>query len=243
MKHCLFIFLVLPVFTFAQLKNNEPGLSFRGKETYLSFNLLSVTEPQLALGPSFGIRFTERSETFAEVAYIGKSPFYRNDWKDFSYLHGARFILQYRYHFLQQWRPLINFGGASHRKKVNERQQPFIGIEFRYKPYRFSSKDNFINEATHDTLFNVPFTAQTNVLGGALIFGRTFNLSSDNRWKLELTAGIGGKQRLVKFKIPASGYKLYRDFIPKDGPIIPKLQEETGTVYFPFAMRLRYTFN
>jgi hypothetical protein len=198
-----------------------------------------VAEPMFAIGPSYGCRFSERSECFFEVAYVSKSPFY--DWQDISRLHGARMLAQYRYHFLQQWKPLINFGTRNRRRR--ERQQPFIAAEFRYKAFSFSSKGNFVNPSIRDTLYGVSFNANTNTLGGALIFGSTFNLSADEKWKLELTAGMGCKQRFVKLKTLPAGYQVYRDLFPKDGPTIPLLQEEAGFPYFPFAVRLRYVIN
>jgi hypothetical protein len=240
MKSYLLLFLMfVSVPIFSQFNKNKLNAGFDEKEKYFSLNFFSVAEPMFTLGPSYGCRFSERSEYFFEAAYVAKSPFY--DWQDISRLHGARILAQYRYHFLQQWRPLINFGGLGNQRR-KEKHQPFIGIEFRYKPFSFSSKGNFVNLSLHDTLYHVSFNANTNTYGGALIFGGTFNLSSDEKWKLELTAGIGGKQRNVNLKTIPAGYEVYR-VLPKDGPILPLLQEETGAPYFPCTLRLRYVIN
>ncbi|MBI5856413.1 MAG: hypothetical protein HZB42_02085 [Sphingobacteriales bacterium] len=239
MKNYLFLFLMfVSVPVFSQFKKNKLNAGFDEKEKYFSLNFFSIAEPMFALGPSYGCRFSERSEYFFELAYVAKTPFY--DWQNVSRLHGARVLAQYRYHFLQQWKPLINFGNANRRRR--ERRQPFIGIEFRYKPFSFSSKGNFVNRSIQDTLYNVSFSASTNNLGGALLFGGTFNLSADEKWKLEFTAGIGGKQRFVKLKTIPPGYQVYR-VRPADGPTGPLLQEETGAPYFPCAIRLRYVIN
>jgi hypothetical protein len=236
--YLLFILMGLSLPVFSQVKKNNLHAAFMEKDKYFSINVLSMAEPMFAFGPSFGNRFTERSEYFFEAAYVAKSPFY--DWQDISRLHGARLLAQYRYHFLQQWRPLINFGKANRRRR--ERQQSFIAAEFRYKPFSFSSKGNFVNPFTLDTLINVPFSAGTNTFGGALLFGGTLNLSANEKWKLEITAGIGGKQRIVNLKSIPSGYRVYRE-LQKEGPVFPLLQEETGAPYFPCTIRLRYIIN
>lgn len=213
-------------------------MRFQEKEKYFSLNLFSAAEPRFALGPSFGIRFTERSEFFTEAAYITRSPFYDN--ARFEKLNGTRIILQYRYHFLQQWRPLFSF--LAFRRNLRARHQPFIGIEWRMKPFFFSSTGTFINATTSDTLRSYAFRARSFTYGAALIFGETLNLSSDEKWKLEITAGIGGKQRSVTLKTVPSGYLPY--YLPAPEWVsIPPPQIETGGVIFPFAIRLRYVID
>ncbi|MGQ0740326.1 MAG: hypothetical protein ACT4OJ_14840 [Bacteroidota bacterium] len=224
---------------FAQFSKNKFGNSFDVKETYFSLNPFSVAEPQFAFGPSFGQRLTERSEYFIEAAYVGKTPFYKNDWQDYNMLRGARFIFQYRYHFLQQWRPLINFGEAFRSRR--SRHHPFVGLEFRIKPISFSTTGSFVNAATRDTLQSYPFKANAFTYGGAVIFGNTFNLSSDGQWRLEFTAGIGAKQRNVNLKTVPDGYKtLVSQRLAFQAH---SLYEEQGTVLVPLAVRLRYLFD
>jgi hypothetical protein len=75
-----------------------------------------------------------------------------------------------------------------------------------------------------------------------LIFGETLNLSADEKWKLEITAGIGAKQRVVNHISVPAGYKPY--LIPvREWFSIPSPQYETGTVIFPFAIRLQYVID
>lgn len=208
------------------------------KERFISVNVLSLAEPQLAFGPSLGYRFTDRSEFFLEAAYITRSPFYK--WEDIDRLQGLRTIVQYRYHFLQQWRPLINTGGR--RRLLRSMHQPFIGLEFRAKPFSFSTKRDFVNPATADTLDNYSFRANAFVYGGALVFGSTFDLSSDGRWKFECSFGIGAKERLVKYKTVPEGYQRPQ-YEKRIAFQLPSLDEEIGTAYFPFAIRLRYVLD
>jgi hypothetical protein len=233
----LILFLFASLGSLAQLRKDRFKIPGFQNEKYFSFSPFSVGEPQLALGLSFGNRFSERSEYFIETAYIGKTPFY--DWRETKWLHGTRMLLQYRYHFLQQWRPLIKFVSSAGNRERRRRTQPFIGLEFRYKPFSFSSEGTFINAALNDTLSAFPFKANAITIGGALIFGSTFNLSANERWKLELTAGFGAKQRIVNLKTVPSGYKAYR-FSSHDGPIFPLLYEDAGLPIFPCAIRLRY---
>jgi hypothetical protein len=223
----------------SQFGKSKISSGYDDKEKYISINPFSVAEPQFALGPSFGCRFTERSEYFVELAYVGKTPFYKNDWVDFKRLSGARMIVQYRYHFLQQWKPLINLGLNNRRRR--EEHQPFIGVEFRMKPISFATKGDFINTATSDTLLGYSFSANALTYGGALIFGNTFNLSRDEKWKLEFTAGIGAKQRNVKLKTVPPGYKVLP--LQRVAFQAPRLYEETGTVLIPLALRLRYVLD
>lgn len=234
----LLLFLLYSNLAFSQQDKELFRRTGSENEQYISANVLSVTEPLLAFGPSIGYRFTERSEFFLEAAYVSRSPFYK--WQDADRLNGLRTILQYRYHFLQQWRPLFNTGSL--RRLQRSRHQPFIGLEFRAKPYSFSAKRDFVNPATADTLHNYPFRASAFVYGGALIFGNTFDLSSDGRWKIECSFGIGAKERLVKFKTVPDGYQ--RPYYGKRIAFqLPSIDEEIGTAYFPFAIRLRYVLD
>lgn len=226
----------LPVIS--QSFNKKPGSGYQGVEKYVSLNFLSVAEPQFTFGPSAGIRFSERSEVFAEAAYVGRGFLYE-DQKSLR-LNGARLIFQYRYHFLQQWRPLINFGLRN--RSMRERHQPFVALEWRMKPLAFSGTATFVNESTADTLTGYSYRASSFTFGGALVFGSTFNLGRDERWKLELTAGIGAKQRLVKFKNVPAGYQSYNG-LKREWLYIPPPEVETGGVLLPVAIRLRYVLD
>src|SRR6185436_14938010 len=90
----------------AQLKQERPRAKrFTETEKYFSFNPFGLIEPQVAIGIGYGNHFTERSEYFAELSYVGNNYIYGDL---LSSLHGARLITQYRYHFLQQWKPILN---------------------------------------------------------------------------------------------------------------------------------------
>ncbi len=202
------------------------------KYSYLSFNPFSIAEPQLAVGLSYGNRFTERSEMFIEVSYVAKHPSYNFDYEK---LNGFRFIAEYRYHFLQQWKPIINLG-----EKIRERKrksQPFIGLQFRLKQYQLIYKDNFTNFV--DTLINYRYIANIVSLGGALTFGATYNISKNKKWQLETTIGVGAKQKFVKYKNLPSNYKVLI-YEKSRALYTPKINDEIGTPIFPTTIRLRY---
>ncbi len=234
MRYLLSVLLLFFFFlTRAQGILREDRFSQEGK--YISINPFGFAEPHLAIGAGFGNRFTDRSEYFVELSFVSKHPFYDNRLQN--KLHGFRLIGQYRYHFLQRWRPLINLGTVI--RSINASRNPFIGLEFRLKPYNFSANRTFVNNNTGDTLRELLYDANAVSIGGALVFGETYNISSNGRWKLEFSIGIGGKIKFVKYKKIPEGYKpvlLNRHF----GLTTPGMDEPIGTPNFPCALRLRY---
>jgi hypothetical protein len=131
-------------------------------------------------------------------------------------------------------------GNAVRKKKASH--HPFMGVEFRIKPFNFSATGTFIKNSPADTLDHFLYRANAVSLGGALLFGETYDLSSDGRWKLELTLGIGGKVKMVHYKNKPAGYEPY---IQKHafGLAVPAFNEAIGVPYFPCAFRLRYVIN
>jgi len=240
MKPYIFLFFLLLFFraNAQQVRFKMDEDRFTETEKYFSFNPLALAEPQIAIGAGFGNRFSKRSEYFAELSYVAKQPFYK--YTAHKSLHGIRFIAQYRYHFLQQWRPLINLGES--RRRRHARHNPFVGLEFRVKPFNFSANSTFVRDSPADTLTDFLYRAKAVSLGGALIFGETYHLSSDGKWKLEFTMGIGGKVKIVDYKNIPDGYK---PFLLKGGWGLtpPGAAEAIGLPYFPCALRLRYVID
>jgi hypothetical protein len=231
-KLLLICFCLANCIVMAQLKQDRRAANRVGeKESYFSFNPFGLIEPQVAIGAGYGNRFTERSEYFTELSYVGNNYIYGNL---LSKLDGARLIMQYRYHFLQQWKPLLNF----HFRIKKIKTDPFMGIEFRLKGYHFWDRNSFINPITHDTLSNVLYSANVLSIGGGVVFGRTFSISSNDRWKLELTAGIGGKQKFVTLKDHPAGYAPSVNKRIDLGP--PDIFEAVGMPYVPCTIRVRY---
>jgi hypothetical protein len=236
MKKCILLLLVFFFFKVnaQQIKNKSSNRRFTATEKYFSFNPFALAEPQIAIGAGFGNRFSERSEYFTELSYIAKHPFYEMQEKS---LHGFRFLAQYRYHFLQKWKPLINLGLMNRQRRAS--QNPFIGFEFRLKYFNFSGTTTFVRSLPPDTLSNFLYKANAVSIGGAVLSGSTFDLSRNGKWKFEFTIGIGAKNKIVKFKNISGSYFSYR-ILPKDGPVIPLIYEEAGSPYIPCTLRLRY---
>jgi hypothetical protein len=236
MKNTLVIYLCLiTFFVDAQIKKDKEQLHrFTRTEKYFSFNPFGLIEPQVAIGIGYGNRFSERSEYFTELSYVGNNYIYGDL---LSSLNGARLLLQYRYHLLQQWKPLFNLHLRYREKK--RREQPFVAAEFRLKFFDFSDRNTFINNATHDTLHNVPYAASVISIGGAIVFGSTYKISANGKWWLEATLGIGAKQKFVHFKTVPDNYTIPK-FYSKDFGFIPQIYEAVGMPYVPGTIRLRY---
>jgi hypothetical protein len=234
-KVLLIYFCVCNVLVNAQQKSNNPvARHFGDTEKYFSFNPFGLIEPQVAIGIGYGNRFTERSEYFTELSYAGNNYIYGNL---LSSLHGARLIAQYRYHFLQEWKRIVNL--RSRARKV--RTDPFMGVEFRMKGYHFSDRNSFANLTTSDTLKNVLYSANALSIGGAILFGRTIDIGANGNWKLELTMGIGAKQKFVTLKDHPAGYEPLKNKRIDLGP--PDTFEAVGMPYVPCTIRLRYVID
>jgi len=234
MKQLLLIsFLGVVLTAGAQQENTMQGKQvFKGTEKYLSFNPFGLIESYLAIGIGFGKRFSMRSEYFTELSYVAKNPIY-GDY--INSLNGAKLILQYRYHILQHWKPMLKMKDSKRRPELD----PFVGVEFRMKMFNFSDKTTFVNTTTHDTLHNELYRANAFSIGGALVVGSTYYISKNKRWQLETTIGIGGRQKFVNFKKAPVNYEILK--VQKiDYGFIPAVYEQVGMPYFPCAVRLRY---
>jgi hypothetical protein len=231
---CFLLFLACLQSTAQSTGKTSTAFSHTGSEKYFSFNPFGLLEGEMAIGAGFGNRFSERSEYFSELSYLGQNPLYE---EGLASLHGFRLIVQYRYYFLQQWRPVFNW--QLQRKRA--RTHPFIGLEFRTKPYDFSGTNHFINSAAADTLMNYRYKARATILGGAVVLGATRNIRTNGRFKIEITIGVGVKQKLVRFKNVPQDYQ----------PLIirsvdwgfPTMYESVTAPYIPIAIRLRYVIS
>lgn len=238
MKYVTVIFCcLLNLLAAAQVEKNKatPNSLAQGKK-YFSFNPFGLAEPQMAIGAGFSNRFTSRSEYFTEVSYIAKTPFYSYQA---SSLSGFRFLSQYRYHFLPASMRTKNTDLKKERMANAER---FVGLEFRLKMYAFSGTNTFVNKTTQDTLRSVAYKANAVSLGGAVVFGNTYNISKNQKWKIEITAGIGVKHKIVNIKDELKGYEIVIQRKP-DGLAPPYIFEAVGMPYIPCTIRLKYLIN
>jgi hypothetical protein len=231
-KLFLFVFIICQFISNGQTSTNKMLHTLFAKPVkYVSFNPLALTEPQMAIGIGFGNRFTERSEYFAELSYVTKTIFYNTDVDK---LNGFRFLGQYRYHFLQLKQTAHSF--------KRWKRQPFVALEFRLKNYLFPTKNTFVNYSILDTISNLQKNANAISIGGAILFGASYHISKNNKWKLDVTAGIGAKQKFVEYKNLSNNYETIRLRKPDAlGP--PKIYEEVGMPYFPIAVRIKHFIN
>jgi hypothetical protein len=215
--------LVITVESAAQKKIANNHLPKRQKT--ITFNPLSIAEPQAAAGLGFTNSITARSGYFTELSYIFKAPFYGGADP---ITGGCRWLLQYRYNLLKK-----------------RRWDYFWGAEFRLKGYGFTGTNAFVNKAINDTLNKYNYKANATSVGGAVLFGAIFNLSKNSRWQMEMTFGIGAKQKLVKYKNLPEGYELYVPPFYRKPDVLgpPDINEAVGMPYLPLAIRVRYQIN
>jgi hypothetical protein len=218
----LYFFTALMLFVIVSTAQSSAEKRALQKQTALSFNPLALIEPQAAAGIGFSKSLTARSGYFTELSYIFKAPFYRGPSP---ITGGYRWLLQYRYRLMSA-----------------SRWWYFAAAEFRLKGYGFTGSDVFLNRLSNDTLYWYPYRANATSIGGALLLGTMFNLGKKGRWQMEMTAGMGAKQKIVNYKNLPDGYKLYSDIDPpqRDNAWVPELNAEEALPYFPMAIRLRY---
>ena len=236
MKIASFVYIFLLTHSLQAQHKREKPLAINDFETgkYITFNPFAIFEPQATIGLGFGNRFSQRSEFYGELSYLTKTPFYDYRIND---LRGYKIVTQYRYHFLQQWKPIIN--GSRVARERRGRFQPFTGIEFRFKNFSFSSNKTIYSDLPRDTISSYNYKTTATVIGGAIIFGSTYKISRNEKWNLEVTSGIGARHRFVKnLNLPA-GYKVldqrrYYAFR------LPPIDEAIGLPYFPIAVKIKY---
>jgi hypothetical protein len=221
-KFCFFasLILVITIESLAQ-KNVKNNKLFKPQKN-LSFNPLALAEPQAAASLGFSYRIKTRSGYFTELSYIFKAPFYGGADP---ITGGYRWLLQYRYSLLKK-----------------RHWDYFWGAEFRLKGYGFTGTNTFVNKLTNDTLKKYNYKANATSIGGAVLFGVIFDLNKNSRWQMEMTFGIGAKQKFVKYKKLPEGYELLFSPFERKGDVLgpPDIDEPVGMPYLPLAIRVRY---
>ncbi len=178
-------------------------------------NPLSLGESLSSIGPCTGYRVTPVMEFWAEGSYIFYNLYKVAGWEK---VHGYRFIFQPRFYL-----------GADHRI--------FLAPELRIKNFSYQVALPLVNPATADTLDDYRHRARQFQLGGALVIGMQICLSGRKQLFLELTAGIGGKERFIKRKNIPAGYV----YEPQRGGfgLAPHYEwDQDGTPYVPLGARL-----
>ena len=173
-----------------------------------------------SVGPSVSYRFSPRVELWSEASFIFKNLYANDYWKN---LKGFRFIFQPRIY-------------------LNKTGTFFMTPEFRIKQFSYNSSLTFINKTTTDTLWDYSHESSQVLIGGGLVFGHQFALSKQHNFFMEITFGVGGKQRYIQRKNIPQGYQYY----PETGGFGLRPHYEwnnDGTGYFPFGLRLFWKLN
>jgi hypothetical protein len=137
-------------------------------------------------------------------------------------LTGVRQILQAKY--------FIDKGGRF-----------FVAAEGRYKSFQYRDKLNFYNPDTRDTLLNFSNFSRHYFWGMGFQAGWHRRLSTNGRFQLELTTGLGFRiGRVVRQDVPR-GYE-YKEFYPPKDLRIEDLSKGFLPYYLPGSIRFIYLF-
>jgi hypothetical protein len=216
-KLLLLLSFFLVSFLFGQ-KKKEYIQSF-ANNVYFTFNPLGIAELLSTVGAGIHKPLNNQIAFFTEIATVFKNPFYKNP-DDIKL--GFRNITQFRYY-----------------SKTRKRSTSFIALEARVKYYSFNNVRTFINETIGDTLKYLNHTAAALSVGGGIVFGTAFQISKNEKWQMELTGGIGVKNKTVFFRNVNNNYKP-EYALGGSGMRIPAIDEAGGMPYLPLAMRIRY---
>ena len=186
----------------------------------IGFNPLSMGESMSSVGPCIAYRISPRVELWGETSFIFYNLYQLANWQN---LKGYRFIFQPRYY-------------------TGKSRSFFITPEFRIKQFSYNTVLDFINASIPDTLKNYAHKSSQLLIGGALVFGKQFILSPHHHLFLEITAGVGGKQRYITRKNIPAGYE-YK-ITPGGFGLKPHYEwDNDGTPYFPMGFRLIWKLN
>ncbi len=180
-------------------------------------NPLSIAESEFSAGPCAGFRFNDRFGVWTEVSYIFGNSYMPKNWK---HLRGMRFIFQPRFY---------------------TSKQTFIATEFRYKNYSFNNTGLLINRSTADSITDLPYKENQMLIGGAFLVGHQIYFSKQKRMFLEITFGIGAKDRRIKRTGIPQGYKIDQPVRVDGGFSINYEEELKGRVYVPFGLRFMWS--
>lgn len=208
-------------FLFGQT-NKKPLQQLLPHKVYFSFNPLGIAEFQSTIGAGIHIPLNNQTALFTEIAAVFKNPVYNNP-DDIRF--GYRNIIQLRYY-----------------SKTRKRSTSFIAFEARIKHYSFNNVRTFLNETIRDTLNNFNHTAVALSVGGGIVFGTTLPLSKNKKWQMELTGGVGVKNKTVFFRNINKNYKP-EYVLAGSGMRLPALDEPGGMPYLPWAIRICYNMH
>lgn len=174
------------------------------------------------IGPCLSYRLSPRFELWSEGSYVFNGSYKVTNWKN---LKGFRFIFQPRFY--------------TDRSKTF-----FIAPEFRLRHYSYNATASFINSTTSDILNDYPYKGAQLLVGGALVIGDQTVLSRRRHLYLEVTAGIGARQRHIKRNNVPAGYSYYHYVRPFSFNLF-SFYEDNNIMepYAPLGFRLLWKLN
>ncbi len=212
--------ILLSIFTSLLFICNAANAQTKYPYWSVGVNPLSPGESMSSIGPSVAYRISLKFELWSEASFIFYNLYEINDWKN---LKGYRFILQPRYYF----GPGKSF---------------YLAPEFRLKHFSYNTSLTFINNSIPDTLRSYAHKASQVLAGGAFVMGKQFLLSKRHHLYLDVTAGLGAKQRYINRKNIPAGYKY--EIQPGGFGLAPHYEyNNDGTPYFPLGFRLLWQLN
>jgi|GEM_PF-748536 len=188
----------------------------------VSFNPLGLAEPPLAIGAGIGYRLNPQWELWSETSLI------RNGiLQAIADVHGIRQTLQLKRFF--------NKGIGHNLFGANL----FVAAEIRYKSFYYNDTANFYNATTHDTLQDRPYHAHQYFWGAALQVGGRWKMTRSGRFQVEITAGLGVKNKIIDRDGIGKGYGITNRSIDLNAWDI--MATPGVNVYFPGSARIIYT--
>lgn len=185
----------------------------------IGINPLSVAEPFASIGPFVGVHLSSRIECWSEISFYYTNLYKLNNWTGLS---GFRFIFQPRYY-------------------PGRTREFFIAPEFRLKQYNYTGHNkNFINSDTQDTLKGINYSARQSLPGGALVVGWHHQLFNHKSVFVEITAGIGVRERNITYRNIPAGYEY--ELVQGGFGLKPHYDwNKDSAPYIPLGIRLCWT--
>ena len=171
----------------------------------------------MAIGLGFGYRISGGYELWSETSILKKGLLAAD-----GPVNGFRQILQVK-------------------EFVGQQKHVFFAQELRYKYYAFLDSGEFLNKTTSVRLSGVPNFQRHFVYGAGFQLGYRAAIGKSERLRLEFSAGIGIKNKVITRRGVPPGY-VYNPITSTDLNIRDEINTSGIAVYCPGSLRLIYTF-
>ena len=211
------LILTLSLFALSVVGQSKLPIPTPGRKWGLSLNPCGLFEFPMAFGAGISYRLSNTMELWSETSLLHGSIV-----RDSGSSTGIRQILQL--------------------KRFLDHEGMFIAIEARYRYFSYHNFSNFYSPAANTVLTGIPNTSYHSIVGAGVQIGQRFHFpgSSNGKFLVEITGGIGVKHKTIRRPDIPSGYKYANVQIDVN---IKDLIETPGTTfYIPGSLRLIYTF-